>query len=199
MKTTNVMILIGIHAFATESEYTKSRKEVTKDRVKKSKTVAEKYSNICSKDNIKIVYLGNAKVNNKLSCEYTKKVADEFTNINNQYETILCNRYGGNTVNEIKSFIELSDELNPDIIVSISSMDHTPRIQRIYSDINEKSYIINVCSSDSRYTRCEKNPFILEGKYPNTIDSLNNIFSVPHTEDQKLSEDIGDIISKYKD
>lgn len=194
----NLMILIGVHAFTSDPDYTKTREKVTKDRVEKTYDVAKEYNKLCHKDNIKVVYLGCSKTENELSCEYTKRIADKYTDTNDIYETILCNQYGGNTENEVKSFIKLADELDPNIIISVSSMDHTPRIQKIYSQYYDKSYIINVCSSESRYTKYEKDPFILEGRYPEIIDSLSEIPSLPHSKDQELSEDIQDLISRYK-
>lgn len=190
------MILICIHAFATESEYTKSREKVTIDRVKKAEEIAQKYDDI-GFDSIKVVFLGNSMQDNMLSCEYSKKIAKENTRIIQDYDTKLCDKYGGNTKGEVKSIISLSDKLDPDFVVSVSSCDHTPRIQRIYSDYNNKSYEIMVCSSKETYTESEKKPFILEGKYPNLIDKLSGLLSIPRNKEDDVAERIDNIISDY--
>jgi hypothetical protein len=98
---------------------------VRKDRSEKTYDIAKEYNKLCHTDNIKVVYLGCSKTENELSCEYTKRIADKYTDINDVYKAILCNQYGGNTENKIKSFIKLADELDPNIIISESSMDHT--------------------------------------------------------------------------
>lgn len=192
------MILIGIHAFSGKNEYTKDREEVTADRCKKAEEVADKYDKI-SNQNVKIVYLGNDVQKDTVAAKYTKKISEENTNLVNKYDTIICDEHGGNTQGEIDSLISLCDKLEPELVISVSSQDHTPRIQRIYTDIENKPYITSVVSSDNKYAESNQTPFILEGKYPHLVDVLEDLLNVPLDKEPEIADEISSIIKRYRD
>lgn len=191
------MILIGIHGYSGDGERTKSREEVTIDRCKKAEEVANKYNEISDRA-VKIVYLGNSIKSDTVAAEYTKEVSKENTNIVDNYETIICDEHGENTQAEIDSLISLSDRLEPDLVISVSSQDHTPRIQRIYTSIENKPYITSVVSSEDKYAKSDQDPFILEGRYSNLVESLNNILGISMDKETEIADEIGELIEKYK-
>ena len=59
------------------------------------------------------------------------------------------------------------------------------------------NYGLTVYASDENYTINELSPFILEGTYPNCIESLNNIFSINNKHKKNLAQDIEKEINKY--
>lgn len=191
----NKNILIGIHAY-TEAENGKSEISVIKDRIDGAIDCAEKYKNIGG--NIAIVFLGGLKIENKTTAEITKEIANEHRPaFVSEFETIIADEYGSDTKNELKSFIKLADEINPELIVSVSSKDHVPRIIREMSKY-DKEYGVTVYPSQETYVKDNTMPFILEGPYKSYIEPFNRVLDIPLNLQNEVAEDIDDVIDDYK-
>lgn len=116
-----------------------------------------------------------------------------------QFDTIIKNDCGENTKKEIESFIDYANDIQPKLIVSVSSKDHTPRIMRELMEFqNDVDYGLTVYASENTYVKNELQPFILEGTFPNCINSLQNIFTINEENKTELSKDIQTLIDKYE-
>ena len=185
-------VLIGVHGY-TKCKYGKIEETVIIDRLNGALEAATKYKEIGAK--IGIVYLGDDSIQNKTTISIAKNNNHKLIS---KFDTIIKNN-GTNTKEEINTFIKYANKIQPTLIVSVSSKDHTPRIMRELTNFQTKvNYGLTVYASDENYTINELSPFILEGTYPNCIESLNNIFSINNKHKKNLAQDIEKEINKYK-
>ena len=188
-------ILICIHAYRKAINGNKEN-IVLNDRIKSAKQIADFYDS--NEYEIKIVFLGGFEVNNKTTGEISKEYADEnVPELTQKYDYVIKDKYGSNTVMELKSLNEFAEEYNPESICLVSSKDHAPRIVREAKNILPNKYNVLIHPSNESYTINDVEPFILEGTYPKLIKPLNKIFSVPHEKHSELAEDLNELIESY--
>jgi len=193
----NYDVLIGVHSYR-KSNYGKDEKEVMLDRLDGALDAANRYKSLGS--NVGIVYLGGYVRDGKTTAEITVEIANNNNHkLVQNFDKIIADKYGGDTTQELKSFIEFANSINPNIVVSVSSKDHVPRIMRnLTKYITSVSYGLTVYASKNTYTKNELQPFILEGTYPEFINTFEDIFTIDNKNRKNLSNEIQELINNYK-
>lgn len=191
-------ILVGVHGYR-KLKGGKDEKPVLIDRVMKTYRVAGRLQNLGL--DVGVVFLGGHSVDGNTTAETTRKVASDVESIDvDKFEIFIADQYGGNTQAEIDSFIELTEELEPSMVISVSSRDHTPRILRLWNRMGENvDAEISVVGSDGTYSESELPPFMLEGAaYEPFVEVLDEVFSVDEDKYEEAAEEVKNILQKYQ-
>lgn len=137
-----------------------------------------------------------SKVYVNINSEKRTHVTDLLDTLQSRTQVRFINETLGNTEGEIEFFVEKANQHGSDLLVTTSSIDHTPRIERLLNQYTvSESFESIVFSGEDYYTENEVDPFIMEGRFEEFIDPLGNLFSVDESEREQVSEKIRNIFN----
>lgn len=105
------------------------------------------------------------------------------------------------TYENITESLTVVEDINADIVVPVSDVDHTPRIlYNWYQETGPNGPVVLVGSSYETYTDTDEEPLILEpGKLAPIIASFGEFWDIEATEYEALGEELADLFEKYTD
>jgi hypothetical protein len=190
-------VLIGVHSYR-KGIGGKEEREVREDRLEKTQEVAEKVSSMGF--SVEVVFLGGYMIDGRTTGEINRDIASQMEHIDlNSFETYVADKYGGDTEAEVDSFIEYIGTKDAQMVLSISSQDHTPRLLRLWNQNKDNvDPIVSVIASEGMYSESELQPFILEGSAFNPfVEVLDKIFSIDSDKREEAAREIEQVLDKY--
>lgn len=176
--------LIGIHGFEASSVKDKSVSVVLKDRVNAAIRFLDTFEPEES-----VVYVN-------IDSEKHTHITELLDTLQSRTEVKFVDETLGNTEGEIKFFVEKANQHDSDVLVTTSSIDHTPRIERLLNQYTvSEPFESIVFSGEDYYTENEVDPFIMEGRFEEFIDPLGNLFSVDESDREQVAERIRNVFN----
>ena len=196
-------VFIFVHGY-TVTERGRPTTRVWEDRLNAAEKTARTYNGLGVED-ITILFVEDRGMTKETLLTYAQEQKHP---VIEEYEVRYTSRKPQmNTQDEILSVCEFIRETTPlpAVVVSVSSLDHTPRIMRYWTEVKSGGalpdpVVATVVGSEEPYTLDGGSPITLErSKYKELCMALDNIFDIPDEHVPQVSEEVETCIQNYLD
>lgn len=193
-------VYVGVHAY-TQMENGREPHPVWKDRLSKAREIAAAFTGYGF--DVTLVFLGGAEFNGMDVKKAMYRFAQGFIpETVTGCQVAFVDQTARNTNNEILAFTEfLLNAADGAFAVSVSSWDHTPRIQRAWCIVQQEVVLpcpVFAVGHENSYTVSGDDPFVLEaGKFHPFIDAFNEVWDVSEGSYRAAANEVATVLRSY--
>jgi hypothetical protein len=200
-------IFVCLHGYH-QMQGGKDTETVMRDRLAGARRVADAYADLGAV--VKLLFLGgHGDKAEEQAADHAHPMRAYAAEVDPQlletYDHDIADHRCGNTRAELVSVAEyLKDhESDPSFVVSVSSKDHVPRIQRLWAELQntgiaEDAYIASAVASEGTYAQNGLLPFILEAaRFESFIVPFNELWNIAPDQHEEAAREVGEVLKRY--